>query len=262
MNDSERPFKRLRIFNLVMGMFHLLQGIAMLMLSNDYSFTITTSFLKWNQILNRPINTSEDLFSFRAGPVIAGFLFLSSFAHFIIASPGVYEWYVNNLKSKINIARWLEYSLSASLMIVVIAMLSGMLDAPSLILLFSLNAMMLLFGWMMELHNQTTQKTNWTAFIFGSIAGIVPWIIIAWYFFTAINSVDNKTDETIPTFVYFILGSLFIFFNIFAVNMFLQYKKIGPWKNYLFGEYMYIVLSLVAKSLLAWQVFFGTLRPQ
>jgi len=43
--------------------------------------------------------------------------------------------------------------------------------------------------------------------------------------------------------------------------MFLQYKKIGPWKNYLYGEKAYIVLSLVAKSLLAWQVFGGTLRP-
>jgi hypothetical protein len=43
--------------------------------------------------------------------------------------------------------------------------------------------------------------------------------------------------------------------------MFLQYKKIGPWKNYLFGENVYIILSLVSKSLLAWQVFAGTLRP-
>jgi len=47
----------------------------------------------------------------------------------------------------------------------------------------------------------------------------------------------------------------------FAINMFLQYKKIGPWKNYLFGESMYVLLSLVAKSVLAWQVFAGTLRP-
>jgi hypothetical protein len=43
--------------------------------------------------------------------------------------------------------------------------------------------------------------------------------------------------------------------------MVLQYKKVGPWKNYLYGELTYIILSLVAKSLLAWQVFAGTLRP-
>jgi hypothetical protein len=52
-----------------------------------------------------------------------------------------------------------------------------------------------------------------------------------------------------------------VFFNAFAINMFLQYKGIGKWKDYMYGERMYIVLSLVAKSALAWQVFFGTLRP-
>lgn len=40
--------------------------------------------------------------------------------------------------------------------------------------------------------------------------------------------------------------------------MALQYKKVGP--CYLYGEFVYIILSLVAKTLLAWQVFAGTLR--
>jgi hypothetical protein len=43
--------------------------------------------------------------------------------------------------------------------------------------------------------------------------------------------------------------------------MYLQYKRIGKWADYLYGERMYIWLSLIAKSLLAWQVFAGTLRP-
>ena len=58
-----------------------------------------------------------------------------------------------------------------------------------------------------------------------------------------------------PGFVYAIIGSYFIFFNSFAVNMVLQYKQVGPWKDYLFGEKVYIMLSLSAKSLLAWLVF-------
>jgi hypothetical protein len=43
--------------------------------------------------------------------------------------------------------------------------------------------------------------------------------------------------------------------------MILQYKQVGKWKDYLYGEKVYIILSLVAKTLLAWQVFIGTLRP-
>ena len=62
-----------------------------------------------------------------------------------------------------------------------------------------------------------------------------------------------------PGFVYGIVVSLFVFFNIFALNQLLQYRAKGRWADYLFGENVYIVLSLVAKSLLAWQVFGGTL---
>jgi hypothetical protein len=43
--------------------------------------------------------------------------------------------------------------------------------------------------------------------------------------------------------------------------MVLQYKKLGKWHDYRYGELVYIYLSLFAKSALAWQVFAGTLRP-
>ena len=84
---------------------------------------------------------------------------------------------------------------------------------------------------------------------------MVPWVIIWLYFVSAASDPTSK----VPGFVYGIMISLFIFFNIFAVNMVLQYKKVGPWRDYLFGEQGYMILSLVAKSALAWQVFAGTL---
>ena len=155
-----------------------------------------------------------------------------------------------------NLFRWTEYSITSSLMIVVIAMLCGVYDLSSLILLFALNACMILFGWMMEVHNQTTKKTDWTSFLFGCFAGLVPWVVLGLYFFNAIGS----NADSVPKFVYAIFWSLLVFFNIFAINMILQYKKVGKWQDYVYGEYAYITLSLIAKALLAWQVFGGTLR--
>jgi ABC-type multidrug transport system permease subunit len=132
-----------------------------------------------------------------------------------------------------------------------------MWDLGSMILIFGLNAMMNLFGIMMELHNQHTERTNWTAFIYGSIAGIIPWIVIMMYFLGALNSSGAKP----PAFVYAIIPTIFVFFNIFAINMVLQYKKVGRWADYLYGERVYIILSLLAKTALAWQIFAGTLAP-
>jgi hypothetical protein len=113
---------------------------------------------------------------------------------------------------------------------------------------------MILFGWLQEKYEKPGSG-GWMPFIFGCIAGIVPWIAILIY----VLSPGAPFEQSPPAFVYGIVISLFIFFNIFALVQFLQYKKVGRWANYLSGERTYIWLSLIAKSLLAWQIFGGTL---
>ncbi len=253
---AEKTYRGLRRFNLVMGLLHLVQGILMIVLSNDKTYPIYTNFLKFD-LATRSLTPDPRLaYELRFGPAVAAFLLLSAIAHLALSTFG-YRWYVEKLKKGMNPARFYEYALSSSLMIVLIAMLVGVWDLGTLIVMFGINAMMNLFGIMMELHNQTTKKTDWTAFIYGCVAGIVPWIVIVLYFLGALNSAGAKP----PAFVYAIIPTIFVFFNIFALNMFLQYKKVGPWKDYLFGERVYIVLSLVAKTALAWQIFAGTLAP-
>jgi hypothetical protein len=247
---------RLRTFNLLMGALHLVQGILMIALSNDTTYPIYTNFLRFDLQARALVPNPTLAYAVRFGPAVAAFLLLSAIAHFSLGTFG-YRWYVLKLERELNPARFYEYALSSSLMIVLIGMLVGVWDLGAIIAMFGINATMNLFGIMMELHNQTTARTNWTAFIYGCIAGIVPWIIIVVHFVAAINS----GDATPPTFVYAIIPTLFIFFNIFALNMWLQYKKVGRWTDYLYGERTYIVLSLVAKTVLAWLIFAGTLAP-
>lgn len=258
----EEKFRKLRNFNLFMAALHFIQGVVMLWLSNGFSLSVNASFLKFNTLTMSLAPNPENLFSLKIGPMVAAFLFLSALAHLLVSTV-FNKWYNQNLAKNINYARWIEYFFSSSIMIVIIAMLVGIYDIASLLVLFFLNGMMILFGWMMELHNQTLRqcsgqatKTDWTSFYFGCIAGIITWVAIAIYLFGA-GGGDNKA----PSFVYWIYFSIFLFFNCFALNQVLQYKKIGKWKDYLYGEKVYIILSLVAKSLLAWQVFAGTLRP-
>ncbi|MFH0853559.1 MAG: heliorhodopsin HeR [bacterium] len=262
MNDQntqpqiEERTKGLRKFNLIMFFLHAIQGVLMLILSSDFAVPVTTAFLKFNATTQQLTPVLDTISEWRIGPLVAGFLFISAIAHLAVSVGGGYRWYVKNLTKGANYARWIEYAFSSSLMIVVIAMLVGIYDIVSIMLLFFLNAMMILFGWMMELHNQTTDKTNWTSYWFGVIAGAVPWVAVGIYLFGS-----GSGDQGPPAFVYWIYFSIFLFFNSFAVNMVMQYKKVGKWRDYLYGEKTYIVLSLVAKSLLAWQVWAGTLRP-
>jgi hypothetical protein len=256
VDAPEKTFLGLRRFNAIMGVLHLVQGILMIVLSNDTTYPIYTNFLKFDTALGALKPDPQLAFELLFGPAVALFLLLSAVAHFALATFG-YRWYVKNLRQGMNPARFYEYALSSSLMIVLIGLLVGVWDLGALIAIFAVNATMNLFGVMMELHNQTTKKTNWLSFIYGCFAGIVPWIVIGVYFYVPLSGDGPKP----PGFVYAIVPTLFVFFNIFALNMFLQYKKVGRWKDYLFGERMYIVLSLLAKTLLAWQIFAGTLAP-
>lgn len=247
--------ERLRRFNLIMAGLHGVQALLILLLSTDFKLPLLGSYLSFNSATQTLDTASKTLLEVPLAWLVVGFLVLSSLAHLLIAT--VYRnTYEKNLKKGMNKLRWFEYSLSASTMMVAIAMLVGVYDAGSLGMIFALTAVMNLLGLAMETTNQGIEKPRWITYWIGCIAGIVPWLVVLLYF--VLSAQDGSKP---PTFVYYIFVSIFIFFNLFAVNMILQYKKVGKWADYLYGERAYIILSLVAKSALAWQVFAGTLRP-
>lgn len=238
-----------------MAALHAVQGVAVIILSKSFALPISGDYLRFDDASQSLVPATDELFNLSLPALVAGFFFLSAIFHLVIAT--VYnKTYNKNLSQGLNKARWVEYALSASTMMVAISLLVGIYDAMSLLMIFSLTAIMNLMGLVMEVHNQTTKKTNWLSYWIGCLAGIVPWVAIAFYLW-----LGAANGSSAPTFVYWIFVSIFVFFNCFAINMVLQYKKVGKWSNYLYGERAYIILSLVAKSLLAWQVFGGTLRP-
>ena len=246
---SERKLQRLRIWNIVVGLVLAVQAILMAMLTNNFSLPVTATFM------SGPPGTTpklQQLFEIPTGWGVFTFLAISAIALFIIASPPVFPWYKRNLLENRNYGRWIEYFFSSSIMIVLISQITGISDIAALLSIFGINASMILFGALQEKY-ENPGKPNLLPFWFGSFAGIIPWLAIVIYVWAPGLTVSP------PGFVYGIVISLFIFFNCFAVNMLLQYKKVGPWRDYLYGEKVYILLSLTAKALLAWQVFFPVL---
>ena len=259
----EQKLQKLKKFNLIMGALHLVQGIAMIFLATtviqkiaEFSPTITQNFVDFDVETQSLFTASKDLFQLPFGIMVASFLLISAAAHGLIYIMS--DKYFDGLKKGINKFRWFEYALSSSIMIVLIATLFGIHDIATLILIFAANAAMNLFGLDMELLNSGAKKgdnVKWGPFIWGSIAGLAPWVAILSYMLATGNF-----DQT-PWFVWAIVIAYFIAFNTFPINMILQYKAVGKWKDYLYGERVYIILSLVAKSVLAWLVLFGAMQP-
>jgi hypothetical protein len=240
----------LRRYNVVVGLILIAQAVAVVGLTNDFTLPVTASYLQGPP--GTPPGDPVTLLDTPVGLAVAGFLALSGLALLIVAT----VWsrgYAADLAMQRNRARWVEYALTSSMMIVLIAQITGLTDVAALAAIFAVNAAMILFGWLQEVYERP--GGGFLPFIFGSMVGIVPWLIVA--FFVIAPGATSPAEP--PGFVYGIIVSLFVFFNVFAVNQYLQYKQVGRWADYLTGERAYITLSLVAKSLLAWQVFAGTL---
>ena len=239
----------LRRWNISLGFLHAVQAIAILALATAFALPVTGTFVEG------PPGTAPGapttLFEVSVAWGVALFLLLSAGFHWLVALPRLFGRYTAGLMDRHNFFRWAEYSLSSSVMIVLIALLTGISDIAALIGIFTANAAMIFFGAVQERYERPGGSL-WP-FSLGCVVGIAPWLAIGMYLWS-----PGSTAEP-PAFVYAIFVSLFVFFNIFALNMWLQYRQVGRWRSYLFGERTYFVLSLVAKSALAWQVFAGTL---
>lgn len=248
-------------WNAVLAVLHGIQGLAIMAISfaRDPIVTapVVSSYLAFDTATQTLVPAQRTLFDLPIGPAVATFFFMSAIAHALLAWP-LRRWYENSLAAHIQPMRWIEYALSSSVMIVVIAALAGIQEIGTLVAIFGINAAMNLFGWSMESANQGRARTQWNHYVFGVIAGIVPWVVIGIALWSA-ATVPGAAE--IPGFVIAIFVSLFVAFNVFAITMVLQYRKVGRWRDYLVGEKTYMFMSLFAKTLLAWQVFAGTLRP-
>jgi Heliorhodopsin len=249
---ESRSAARLRRLNVLVGGAHAVQAIALVMLAADASLPVTASFLAGPPGAGE--YGSASLGSLRIDWLVAAFLLLAAIDHLTVSAGRPRRWYEANVARGINPARWWEYSLSASLMVVLIAMLAGVTELVALVALFGANAAMILFGLVQERLNLGRDNVDWRPFIYGCVIGAVPWIAIA-----AQLGISASEGNGVPGFVIAIFVTLLLLFNSFAVNMWLQYHRRGRWAEPAFAERVYLILSLVAKSALAWQVYAGAL---
>jgi len=248
---SNEVRSNLQRLNVGAAILHGVQAIVVIVAANDFKLPVTTFFL--NDAPGKGLDPTRltQQFDVRIAWGIFGFLALSSLFHAIASIGKGRTAYLAELSAGRNRFRWVEYSLSSTLMILMIAMVFGITEITALIGIAGANVSMILFGWIMEVINEPGKPVWFTPFWFGCIAGIVPWIALIIYLF--------GPGPDMPNFVYGVFVSIFIFFNLFALNQWLQYKQVGKWRDYIFGERVYLILSLSAKSALAWQIFGNTL---
>ncbi len=238
----------LQRWNIGLTVLHAAQAVLIFVLASDFAIAITTAPPDGPPGTRLP--DSETLVDVRIGAAIALFLALAAIDHLVTATIGR-SVYQADLQRGINRFRWVEYSISATIMVLLIGAYSGITEITAIIGIVGANVAMILFGWLQERMNPPDREvTVMMPFWFGTLAGVAPWIAI-WF--------NTLSADEVPGFVYGIVIVQTVLFFSFGLNQWLQYRRVGPWSAYLFGEKSYLVLSLVAKSLLAWQIYGGSL---
>lgn len=247
----------LKNWNLGLAVLFAAQAVAIPVLAKASSAPVTTSYLAKDTLASSNGGTvlvaaSRHLFDLNLAYLVAAFLVIAGLVHLLVAT--VFRpTYEQELKDRVNKARWIEYALSGSLMLVTVALLSGVYDLSSLLMLAGLNIALAMVAMLAETH----KLFDWPGYVVGGVAGLLPWLVFGMYALGA----HNYGGTNLPNFVYWIYLTVFVGLAVAAANFWLQAKQRGRWADYLYGERIFLVIGLLVKSLLAWQVFFGALRP-
>lgn len=259
-NNLKISLPLLRWLNLAAAGLLAIQGAAILLMSSPVNglLPVTTNHLTAAKLApegDSPlVQATRHLFDVNLAIIVAVFLIISALAYLLMGT--LYRpRYEAELKEGVNRARWVHYSLSASLMLAAVALLAGVSDFASLLMIIALGVIMCFSGLAME-QRGNNGGAAWLNYWLGVAAGLIPWLVVLIYVWGS-----SLYGSSLPAYLYWLFGTVFLGFVAFALNMLLRYKNFGSWSDYLYAERNFILLSVLVKSALAWQIFAGTLRP-
>ncbi len=194
--------------------------------------------------------------------VIVYFAF-TTFFHVLYATDafgtGAYSKAIYNQN---NYFRWIEYAISSTIMTFLVAIICGVKELNTMILLLVMNIGMILCGQIVE------AASGVNAMNIRIIGTVIGWVllfgifgvIMKTFFMTLQDGKDN--NFTIPTWVYLIVFPLFVWYALFgAVSLYQAFGK-HDLQRYIRCEKFYILLSFIAKINLGVFIAFGLTRPK
>ncbi|HSW79201.1 MAG TPA: heliorhodopsin HeR [Candidatus Saccharimonadales bacterium] len=235
------------------------QVIMILLFSAVQSYPVTINYLGLDSLQTNAqgktvlATGSQSIFNLNLAYVIAASLLLAAIAYALLASR-LLAFYQREIKNSINSVRWILYAVSTSIMVTAVALVSGVQDIASLYVILSSTALMFVLAMFAERHDQGG-RTKWVLFWLSVVSGIIPWTIIK------LNIIGGTIYGSVPAFVYWISIVALVLFALVPLNLFLQLRKSGNWKNYLYADRMYVIASLVMYTVTAWLIYVAILRP-
>jgi hypothetical protein len=228
------------------------------------------------------ISTDNFLPPVNLGILVITFTAVTIIAHFWYAAR--YERYLGMILRGLNAWRWIEYGISASVMAVILAVLSGVRLQTSVWMVFVATLVQMLQGYLIEhaISSRSVRSAQcYVPLVVGWLLLVTVWVTIGEAWFSGLdratkeikkcknesgcNTIKQETqEEATPSesLKWLIVAVIVLFSSFGAVNLayFINAYAYGPLsaqKNFPLYEFAYICLSFISKALLIFWVFFS-----
>lgn len=242
----------LRKYNMILFVIHIVVAIVLIIYfkrtikgdsqTKGINLDLFTHAFKMDPNTNFFQVVSEKVGGFSENNVatlIVTFFAITAGFHLLYAlNPG--NVYLDAVKKGNNFWRWIEYGISATIMIVVIAILSGVKDINNYILMIVISLGIMSTGQWFE---TATGKSKWIPIIVGFTLMMGVFTVIFASFRRRIREVQALGFK-LPTWIYLVVFMMFGFYASFGFVPVAQMVFRGNYRKY---EYAYLTLSLISK---------------
>lgn len=265
-NSVYQRWDPLRKYNLILAVIHIVIAIALtiyfarIRAKNDKVNYVNLDILTHAFNFVNPTQNQGNFFQFVSEKVasldekgvatlVVSFFAITAGFHLLYAFNPC-NIYLDAVNRGNNYLRWIEYGISATIMIVIIALLSGVKDVGNYVLLIVSSLAIMSTGQWFE---TATGKSKWLPIIVG-------FVVMGGVFLTIFSSFRKRLMEakdagfTVPTWLYAVV---FVMFGFYASFGFVPIAQMIFKRNYRRYEYTYLTLSLASKATLGLLVAFG-----
>ncbi len=249
--NADSTSKQHKVWNWALALLALGQAVALIVLGGKYLYSVTTSFITTDKLSGVQVGAQHVLFDLNILYVLAAALLVTALMHVLFATVLRKKYEAQILKS-VNTARWAWFSATTSIVTLSVALIVGVTDISTMILILAA----CITASLLAMVRESQDKPRKVVKISSVLAALAPWIVIVVYLAGSVKYGDGNIEN----YVYYLVASTAVLMALLDATMYLNGKKSGRWADYTFTDRTYLLINFVLCSSLAWQVYFALLK--
>jgi hypothetical protein len=253
----------LKKLNLTLGVLYGLELLAVLVVSKSHTAPLTTSYVAVDSLQSASSGNlvlapaSRFILDLNLLWLVAIALAAGAIVHLLVATYARSR-YETGLKQQQNVWRWGTFGITASLLFVCFAVLTGVYDLTMLVVVTVLVFVLHAIAWRLEKAASSRNKSRpdvWLGYGATWALGLAAWFVAGQYLYAA----NVYGEGHIAGSIYALSGVMAAISLMFATRLFLFIRRPKTSQQFRLYDRNQTMLLFVTTSILVWQIVVGAL---